>query len=101
MIKDHRISWIVGVCFRQHLNTPSVGIRLVKVQFDDGETDQSPNALRIQVDGALKSKLRFFRVVELEEAVAHAETNDARALRIRSQSFFVERESAAVIFLVE
>lgn len=56
VIQHHRIRRIDGVRLRQHLHAHPICLRLMQIQFGNGQTDQCANAMRIQLECTLKSQ---------------------------------------------
>ena len=54
MIQDHGIIGVYGVGLGQQLDSSLDGIWLLAVEFQDGETDQSTDTLRVQGQSAFE-----------------------------------------------
>lgn len=56
MVENHRIGRIDGVVLGQHLNANSIGVGFVEIEFGNGQTDQSTDAIRIKLKGSLEGQ---------------------------------------------
>lgn len=99
MVQHHGVWWIDRVCPRQELNAVLYGLRRLCVELEDGQPDESPDAVGVEFQGPHEGVPGLLGFTQFHQAEADSVPHAGRAVGFDTEDFLVVCQSSLVVLL--